>query len=192
MQVKNKVQLVTYPDGLGGNLQTLGRTLEEHFPGLFEGGIHILPPFPSSGDRGFAPLTYDEIDGRFGSWSDIRGLSERYDIMLDMIVNHISSRSALLPRLPGQGPRFRVGGPVHNPRQDLAGRPARPGRRGQGVPAAAASLVDVPGRDRRRLRSRFGRPSARRINPARSTWIGDRPASGPSSKGSSIGSARTA
>ena len=93
MQVKNKVQLVTYPDGLGGDLQTLGRTLDEHFPGLFQGGIHILPPFPSSGDRGFAPLTYDEIDPRFGSWGDIRGLSERHDIMLDMMVNHISSRS---------------------------------------------------------------------------------------------------
>lgn len=93
MQVKNKVQLVTYPDGLGGDLQSLARTVDERFPGLFEGGIHILPPFPSSGDRGFAPLTYDEIDGRFGSWGDIRRLSERYDIMLDMMVNHVSSRS---------------------------------------------------------------------------------------------------
>ena len=93
MQVKNKVQLVTYPDGLGGDLASLGRTLDEHFPGLFEGGIHILPPFPSSGDRGFAPLTYDRIDRRFGSWGDIRRLSERYDIMLDMMVNHVSSRS---------------------------------------------------------------------------------------------------
>ena len=93
MQVKNKVQLITYPDGLGGDLQGLGRVLDEHFPGLFQGGIHVLPPFPSSGDRGFAPLSYDEIDPRFGSWDDIRRLSERYDIMLDMIVNHVSSRS---------------------------------------------------------------------------------------------------
>ena len=93
MQVKNKVQLVTYPDGLGGNLQSLGRVLDEHYPGLFQGGIHVLPPFPSSGDRGFAPLTYDEIDPSFGSWDDIRKLSEQYDIMLDMMVNHVSSRS---------------------------------------------------------------------------------------------------
>jgi sucrose phosphorylase len=93
MQVKNKVQLITYPDGLGGNLRSLDQVLEECFPGLFPGGIHILPPFPSSGDRGFAPLTYDRIDPRFGSWDDIRRLSERYDVMLDMIVNHVSSRS---------------------------------------------------------------------------------------------------
>lgn len=93
MQVKNKVQLITYPDGLGGDLQSLDRTLDEHFPGLFQGGMHILPPFPSTGDRGFAPLTYDEIDPRFGSWDDVRRLSERYDVVLDMIVNHVSSHS---------------------------------------------------------------------------------------------------
>jgi sucrose 6(F)-phosphate phosphorylase len=93
MQVRNKVQLITYPDGLGGNLRSLGQVVDEHFPGLFQGGIHVLPPFPSSGDRGFAPLTYDEVDPRFGSWDDIRKLSERHDILLDMMVNHVSSRS---------------------------------------------------------------------------------------------------
>jgi sucrose phosphorylase len=93
MPVSNKVQLITYPDGLGGNLASLGQVLDEHFAGLFEGGIHILPPFPSSGDRGFAPLTYDEIDPRFGSWGDIRRLSETHDIMLDLVLNHVSSHS---------------------------------------------------------------------------------------------------
>ncbi len=93
MQVKSKVQLITYPDGLGGDLKSLSRVLDEHFGGLFPGGVHILPPFPSSGDRGFAPLTYDEIDPRFGTWDDIRKLSDRYDVVLDMMVNHVSSRS---------------------------------------------------------------------------------------------------
>ncbi len=55
MRVRNKVQLITYPDSLGGDLRSLAGVLDEHFPGCFEGGIHILPPFPSSGDRGFAP-----------------------------------------------------------------------------------------------------------------------------------------
>jgi sucrose phosphorylase len=93
MPVRNKVQLITYPDGLGGSLESLGRTLDERFPGLFQGGIHILPPFPSSADRGFAPLTYDAIDPRFGSWEDVSRLAERYDLMLDMVANHISWRS---------------------------------------------------------------------------------------------------
>ena len=58
MAVKNKVQLITYPDSLGGDLKTLNNVLTKYFPNKFKGGIHILPPFPSSGDRGFAPLTY--------------------------------------------------------------------------------------------------------------------------------------
>ncbi len=53
----------------------------------------MLPFYPSSGDRGFAPLTYNEVDPRFGSWSDIEALSEEYDLMVDMMVNHISRRS---------------------------------------------------------------------------------------------------
>ncbi|MGD0121981.1 MAG: sucrose phosphorylase [Candidatus Limnocylindrales bacterium] len=93
MTVKNKVQLITYPDSLGGSLKGLDEALSRFFPALFQGGIHILPPFPSSGDRGFAPLTYLEIDPAFGTWDDIRRLGERYDILLDLMVNHISSKS---------------------------------------------------------------------------------------------------
>jgi sucrose phosphorylase len=93
MPVKNKVQLVTYPNSMGGDLHSLGSTLDEFFPGLFKGGIHILPPFPSSGDRGFAPLTYAEIDPAFGTWDDIKRLGEKYDLLLDLMVNHISRQS---------------------------------------------------------------------------------------------------
>jgi sucrose phosphorylase len=94
MTVKNKVQLITYPDSLGGDLKKLGHVLDQYFPNLFEGGIHILPPFPSSGDRGFAPLTYLEIEPKFGSWEDIRKIGEQHPILLDLIVNHISSKSS--------------------------------------------------------------------------------------------------
>jgi sucrose phosphorylase len=57
MSVTNQVQLITYPDSLGGSLPALAEVLDEEFPGRFPGGVHVLPPFPSSGDRGFAPLT---------------------------------------------------------------------------------------------------------------------------------------
>ena len=93
MVVKNKVQLITYPDSLGGDLKTLHKVLETHFTDIFKGGIHILPPFPSSGDRGFAPLTYLEIEPSFGTWEDIQKLGEKYDILLDLMVNHISAHS---------------------------------------------------------------------------------------------------
>jgi sucrose phosphorylase len=93
MIIQNQVQLITYPDSLGGNLKNLDFVLEKYFPDLFVGGIHILPPFPSSGDRGFAPLTYLEIEPRFGTWDDIKRIGEKHTILLDLMVNHISAKS---------------------------------------------------------------------------------------------------
>lgn len=93
MAVKNKVQLITYPDSLGGDLKSLKELLFKHFSDIFEGGVHILPPFPSSGDRGFAPLTYLEIEPSFGSWEDIRAIGENFDVLVDLMVNHISRQS---------------------------------------------------------------------------------------------------
>ncbi len=85
-------QLITYPDSLGGTLATLEGVLETRLAGLFS-GVHVLPPFPSSGDRGFAPIRYDRIEPRFGSWADIRRLGRSQDVALDLIVNHVSRRS---------------------------------------------------------------------------------------------------
>ena len=93
MTIKNQVQLITYPDSLGGNLKTLNDVLHTYFYDAFRGGIHILPPFPSSGDRGFAPLTYLEIEPSFGTWADIRQIGEDFDVLLDLMVNHISRKS---------------------------------------------------------------------------------------------------
>lgn len=93
MAVKNQVQLITYPDSLGGDLKSLHRVLSTHFADVFKGGIHILPPFPSSGDRGFAPLTYLEIDPSFGTWEDMKAIGEDFDVLVDIMVNHISQKS---------------------------------------------------------------------------------------------------
>lgn len=93
MPVKNQVQLISYPDSLGGNLKQLNHVLNTYFPNTFKGGIHILPPFPSSGDRGFAPLTYLDIEPSFGTWEDIRNIGEKHDVLVDIMVNHISQQS---------------------------------------------------------------------------------------------------
>jgi sucrose phosphorylase len=89
---RNAPQLLTYPDSLGGDLAAIRALLAGPLAGLF-GGVHVLPPFPSSGDRGFAPITYRELDPRFGSWDDIRALARDHDVLLDVMVNHISRRS---------------------------------------------------------------------------------------------------
>lgn len=93
MPIKNQVQLITYPDSLGGNLKALNNILLKYFPDIFKGGVHILPPFPSSGDRGFAPLTYFKIEPEFGTWDDIKAIGENFDVLLDLMVNHISRQS---------------------------------------------------------------------------------------------------
>jgi sucrose phosphorylase len=99
---RNAPQLLTYPDSLGGDLAAIRRLLDGPFGGLF-GGIHVLPPFPSSGDRGFAPLTYRELDPRFGSWEDIRSLARDHDVVLDVMVNHISRQSPEFQGFERQG-----------------------------------------------------------------------------------------
>ncbi|WAH37055.1 sucrose phosphorylase [Alicyclobacillus dauci] len=93
MAVKNQVQLITYPDSMGGDLKTLKHVLLKHFLDVFKGGIHILPPFPSSGDRGFAPLTYLEIEPAFGTWEDVQEIGDNFDVLVDLMVNHISRQS---------------------------------------------------------------------------------------------------
>lgn len=92
MSVKNKIQLITYPDSFGGNLEKISELAEKHLKDVVS-GIHILPFYPSSADRGFAPLTYFEVDKTFGTWDDIKKISENFDIVCDVMVNHISRQS---------------------------------------------------------------------------------------------------
>jgi len=90
--MKNGCQLITYPDSLGENLSELRGILKSDLAGLFT-GVHVLPFFPSSGDRGFAPLTYTEVDEAFGTWTDIEAIADEYDLIVDYMINHISRRS---------------------------------------------------------------------------------------------------
>lgn len=90
--IENKVMLITYPDSIGENLKDLSSFMNKYLSKAI-GGIHILPFFPSTGDRGFAPTRYDMADENFGDWSDIKRLSEDYYLMFDFMVNHISKQS---------------------------------------------------------------------------------------------------
>ena len=90
--LKNGVQLITYPDSLGGTIEGLSEILQQFFTGAFT-GIHLLPFYPSSADRGFAPLMYTEVDPRFGSWEQVESLAQRYDLTVDIMVNHLSRSS---------------------------------------------------------------------------------------------------
>jgi sucrose phosphorylase len=92
--MKNQVQLIAYADRLGGTLQGLRELLEGPLSGLF-GGVHLLPFFhPIDGaDAGFDPIDHTEVDRRLGSWTDVQAIARQADVMADVIVNHVSSRS---------------------------------------------------------------------------------------------------
>ncbi len=92
MELKNRCQLITYPDSFGRSLAELAAAAERHLQGVV-GGIHVLPFYPSSADRGFAPLTYYEVDPAFGTWEDVRSLASRYSLTVDFMLNHISRQS---------------------------------------------------------------------------------------------------
>ena len=89
---ENKCMLITYSDSMGENLKDLEKVLDAHFSKAI-GGIHILPFFPSSGDRGFAPMDYHRVDEAFGDWNDIERLADKYYLMFDYMINHISAQS---------------------------------------------------------------------------------------------------
>jgi sucrose phosphorylase len=92
MKLKNGVMLITYANSMGKNIRELQSILESCFDGAIE-GIHILPFFLSSSDRGFSPTRYDIVDPEFGTWDDIAALSKKHYLMFDFMINHVSSQS---------------------------------------------------------------------------------------------------
>ncbi|MGL5824664.1 MAG: sucrose phosphorylase [Nocardioides sp.] len=89
------VELIAYADRLGGSLAGLRELLAGRFSGLF-GGVHVLPFFrPYDGaDAGFDPEDHTTVDARLGEWADVADLAGEFDLMIDVIVNHVSSSSS--------------------------------------------------------------------------------------------------
>lgn len=95
MSYQNKVQLITYVDRLSGStVNALQDLLNNCFKKVFS-GIHLLPFYhPIDGeDAGFDPIDHAAVDARLGDWEDVKVLGQQYDLMADMIVNHMSAQS---------------------------------------------------------------------------------------------------
>jgi sucrose phosphorylase len=92
--VTDQVELIAYADRLGGDLPGLRDVLRGPLAGLF-GGVHVLPFFrPYDGaDAGFDPEDHTEVDPRLGTWDDVSALAHDHALMVDVIVNHVSSGS---------------------------------------------------------------------------------------------------
>jgi sucrose phosphorylase len=95
LDMQNRPQLITYADRFGGGtFRDLQRLLAGPLQGVF-GGVHVLPFYhPIDGaDAGFDPIDHTMVDPRLGSWDDVAALAAGPEVMADLIVNHISSRS---------------------------------------------------------------------------------------------------
>lgn len=91
--MSRSVHLVTYVDRLAGDLQGLRELLDG--PLALLDGVHALPFFsPIDGaDAGFDPDDHRRVDPRLGDWADVTALSAGRDLTVDLIVNHVSTRS---------------------------------------------------------------------------------------------------
>ncbi len=56
-------------------------------------GVHILPFFPYSSDDGFSVIDYLKVNPQLGDWEDIENIANQFDLMADLVINHISSQS---------------------------------------------------------------------------------------------------
>jgi sucrose phosphorylase len=103
--LKNNVQLIAYVDRLsGGGLRELQALLSGPLAGVF-GGVHLLPFFlPIDGaDAGFDPADHTTVDPKLGNWDDLSVLGRSFDLMADLIVNHVSRDSPQFQDYSRQG-----------------------------------------------------------------------------------------
>ncbi|MFO7497260.1 MAG: sugar phosphorylase [Desulfobacterales bacterium] len=88
--------LITYGDTLKAAdrppLQSLGVFARQYLEAVFS-AIHILPFFPWSSDDGFSVKDFTAVDPALGGWEDIRAIGRDFDLMVDLVVNHISAES---------------------------------------------------------------------------------------------------
>lgn len=95
---QNDALVITYGDSLveastdTAPLATLHQFLTQHLADTVT-GVHILPFFPYSSDDGFAVIDYLQVNPDLGTWEDISRIANSFDLMTDLVMNHISSQS---------------------------------------------------------------------------------------------------
>ena len=91
----DNVLLITYGDSLVAEderspLAVLATFLEQHLQDVVT-GVHILPFFPYTSDDGFAIKDYNSVSPELGDWDDVKRISATQNLMVDLVINHISS-----------------------------------------------------------------------------------------------------
>lgn len=87
--------VITYGNtitGEGHPLAALRGFLDDGLRGVVD-WVHMLPFFPSSSDDGFSVIDHREVDPALGDWGDVRRIGERFGLMSDLVLNHVSAKS---------------------------------------------------------------------------------------------------
>ncbi|MFC3612679.1 sugar phosphorylase [Lutimaribacter marinistellae] len=103
--------LITYGNSIEDKvhkpLDVLHDFLARHLQGVVN-GVHILPFFPYTSDDGFAVTDYYTVNGQLGDWEDIGRIAERFHLMSDLVLNHVSSQGTWFNNyLQGRAPHDR-------------------------------------------------------------------------------------
>ena len=94
---QREIVLITYGNSVQSDdekpLETLRHFLVQYLKGAVS-TVHLLPFFPSSSDDGFSVTDYHRVDENLGDWQDIRAIGKNFDLMFDLVLNHVSRKSA--------------------------------------------------------------------------------------------------
>ncbi len=115
--------LITYGDMVQNpgipHLQTLAEFLECYVSDTIS-SVHILPFFPYSSDDGFSVLDYMQVNPDLGSWEDIAHIGQKFRLMFDAVINHVSAESEWFQRFLQNDPAYSDHFIVIEPGTDLS------------------------------------------------------------------------
>ncbi len=93
---ESDIVLITYGDSIVSppekGLKVLHRFLHKHLSDELS-FVHILPFYPYTSDDGFSVVDYIKVNPDLGTWDDIDRLHKDFDLMFDLVINHISQKS---------------------------------------------------------------------------------------------------
>jgi len=103
------VFLITYGDTLKKKgerpLETLYKFAVQQFKDVFS-TIHILPFSPFSSDDGFSVIDFFTVNPEVGTWEDIRRLGKDFQLMFDLVLNHVSAKSMWFQNYLAEKPNY--------------------------------------------------------------------------------------
>ncbi|MEA2086497.1 MAG: sugar phosphorylase [Candidatus Caldatribacteriota bacterium] len=103
------VVLITYGDNIQtankNPLQSLFKFADEYLEQAIN-IIHILPFYPYSSDDGFSVIDYKKVNPALGDWEDIENIGQKFNLMFDLVANHISSESIWFKEYLKSNPKY--------------------------------------------------------------------------------------